>query len=122
MGKWLHEQWPVARILRDAQVNTVWEGADNILCLDVRRAMLREEAHLPFFGRVRDALGNGGSDDWTTSMTQQPLEQLESAIERWQTLDPMTGPVGSPCLRGDLWVRGMRIAAGEWWGGVVFDS
>ena len=33
------EQWPVARILRDAQVNTIWEGADNILCLDVRRAI-----------------------------------------------------------------------------------
>ncbi|MGI8550237.1 MAG: acyl-CoA dehydrogenase family protein, partial [Dehalococcoidia bacterium] len=24
------DTWPVARILRDAQVNTVWEGADNI--------------------------------------------------------------------------------------------
>ena len=36
------EQWPVARILRDAQVNTVWEGPDNILCLDVRRAIERD--------------------------------------------------------------------------------
>ena len=36
------EQWPVARILRDAQVNTVWEGPDNILCLDVRRAMQKD--------------------------------------------------------------------------------
>src|SRR5882757_2269088 len=26
------ETWPVARLLRDAQVNTIWEGADNILC------------------------------------------------------------------------------------------
>ena len=32
------EDWPVARIFRDAQVNTIWEGPDNILCLDVRRA------------------------------------------------------------------------------------
>ncbi len=36
------ETWPVARILRDAQINTLWEGPDNILCLDVRRAIERE--------------------------------------------------------------------------------
>jgi hypothetical protein len=33
------ENWPVAGLLRDAQVNTIWEGPDNILCLDVRRGM-----------------------------------------------------------------------------------
>ena len=38
------ETWPVARILRDAQVNTLWEGPDNILCLDVRRGIEREGA------------------------------------------------------------------------------
>ena len=36
------ETWPLARILRDAQVNTLWEGPDNILCLDVRRGIERE--------------------------------------------------------------------------------
>ena len=46
------EQWPVARILRDAQVNTIWEGPDNILCLDVRRAIEREDAHVPFLDRL----------------------------------------------------------------------
>ena len=35
------ETWPVARLLRDAQVNTIWEGPDNILCLDVRRGIER---------------------------------------------------------------------------------
>ena len=39
------ETWPVARILRDAQVNTIWEGPDNILCLDVRRGIERAQAH-----------------------------------------------------------------------------
>ncbi|MFX8964978.1 acyl-CoA dehydrogenase family protein, partial [Acinetobacter baumannii] len=41
------ETWPVARILRDAQINTLWEGPDNVICLDVRRAITRENAHLP---------------------------------------------------------------------------
>src|SRR5271155_164897 len=38
------ETWPVARLLRDAQVNTIWEGPDNILCLDVRRGIERMQA------------------------------------------------------------------------------
>ena len=41
------ETWPVARLLRDAQVNTIWEGPDNILCLDVRRGIEREQADEP---------------------------------------------------------------------------
>ena len=53
------EQWPVARILRDAQVNTVWEGPDNILCLDVRRAIERDAAHLPFLDRLHEAVRRG---------------------------------------------------------------
>ena len=54
------EQWPVARLLRDAQVNTIWEGPDNILCLDVRRAIERDDAHLPFLDRLREAVRRGG--------------------------------------------------------------
>ena len=57
------EQWPVARLLRDAQVNTVWEGPDNILCLDVRRAIERDGADRPFLDRLRDAVGRAPSGD-----------------------------------------------------------
>ena len=50
------ETWPVARLLRDAQVNTIWEGADNILCLDVRRGIERIGAHQPLLERLHDAV------------------------------------------------------------------
>lgn len=82
------EQWPVARILRDAQVNTVWEGADNVLCLDVRRAITREEAHLPLFERIRDAITASGADSETTGLVAQRLERVEGALDRWRTLEP----------------------------------
>src|SRR5438876_317487 len=52
------ETWPVARILRDAQINTLWEGPDNILCLDVRRAIQRERADGPLLERLREAVAN----------------------------------------------------------------
>ncbi|MFI6480574.1 acyl-CoA dehydrogenase family protein [Nonomuraea sp. NPDC050663] len=76
------EQWPVARILRDAQVNPIWEGGDNILCLDVRRAMLRENAHEPFLERLERAAPDG--------LVRERVEDLRKAITVWSGLDPVT--------------------------------
>lgn len=53
--------WPMARQLRDAQCHTIWEGTENILCLDVRRAMQGEQAHLALEARIRRALDVAGS-------------------------------------------------------------
>jgi alkylation response protein AidB-like acyl-CoA dehydrogenase len=86
------EQWPVARILRDAQVNTVWEGPDNILCLDVRRAIERDDAHVPFLARLRRAVSAAPASDPTTAATvATAIEHLEDTLARWQALDRTTG-------------------------------
>jgi alkylation response protein AidB-like acyl-CoA dehydrogenase len=82
------EQWPVARLLRDAQVNTVWEGPDNILCLDVRRAIERQNAHEPFFARLDRALAAAPSDDpETTELVARRVKDLRTTFEVWQSLD-----------------------------------
>jgi alkylation response protein AidB-like acyl-CoA dehydrogenase len=81
------ETWPVARILRDAQVNTIWEGADNILCLDVRRSIERNQADVPFIARLREAVANAGEGDSTTAIVAQRIDDLEDTIARWKTLD-----------------------------------
>ena len=60
------ENWPVARILRDAQVNTLWEGPDNILCLDVRRGIEREQADVAFLDRLRAAVEQAPTGDDST--------------------------------------------------------
>jgi len=82
------EQWPVARLLRDAQVNTIWEGPDNILCLDVRRAIERHEAHLALFARAREALGPAGDaeDDPTRALVCRRLDELAQAVDVWRAL------------------------------------
>ncbi|MCE7870446.1 hypothetical protein DYH09_08735 [bacterium CPR1] len=43
------EDWPLARLLRDAQVLPIWEGTTNILALDTFRAMHKEKTHEAFF-------------------------------------------------------------------------
>ncbi|HEY5335535.1 MAG TPA: acyl-CoA dehydrogenase family protein [Mycobacteriales bacterium] len=82
------ETWPVARILRDAQVNTVWEGGDNILCLDVRRAMDREQAHKPFLDHLRGAVAAGSGEDTTGLLVERRIDDLERAIDGLSGLDP----------------------------------
>ncbi|HVM10108.1 MAG TPA: acyl-CoA dehydrogenase family protein [Acidimicrobiales bacterium] len=84
------EQWPVARLLRDAQVNTIWEGADNILCLDVRRGIVREDAHVAFLQRVRDAVAKAPDNDpETVDLVRRRIDEVEAVIEQWRTLDPV---------------------------------
>ena len=46
----------LARQLRDAQCHTIWEGAENIICLDVLRSIAKEQAHDALLGRVDEAL------------------------------------------------------------------
>jgi alkylation response protein AidB-like acyl-CoA dehydrogenase len=85
------EQWPVARLLRDAQVNTIWEGPDNILCLDVRRGIEKEQAHVPFLDRLRAAVaGAPADDDHTLALVSTAIERLDEAITAWQRLDRFT--------------------------------
>ncbi|HKU95456.1 MAG TPA: acyl-CoA dehydrogenase family protein, partial [Vineibacter sp.] len=36
------EDWPLARLYRQAPLNSVWEGSGNVICLDVLRVLQRE--------------------------------------------------------------------------------
>jgi len=50
------EDFVTSRLLRDAQVLPIWEGTENILALDVLRALDREAAHEPFITTVQERL------------------------------------------------------------------
>ncbi|AHG00558.1 acyl-CoA dehydrogenase [Halostagnicola larsenii XH-48] len=60
------------RLLRDAQVLPIWEGTENILSLDVLRALDREAAHEPFFEAVQDRL---------ETVTHSALEDSAGVVE-----------------------------------------
>jgi putative acyl-CoA dehydrogenase len=46
-GNGFIEENPMARVYREAPLNSVWEGTANMMCMDVRRALLREPACRP---------------------------------------------------------------------------
>jgi alkylation response protein AidB-like acyl-CoA dehydrogenase len=112
------EQWPVARILRDAQVNTIWEGPDNILCLDVRRGIEREAAHQPFLDRLRQAAGGRPSGDTATAaLVEERIDDLERAIAHWQSLDRATAearlyPLAQ--LMVDVYAAALLVEQADW--------
>jgi hypothetical protein len=56
------EDWPMARVLRDAQVLPIWEGTTNILVLDTFRALKKESGHEALFAEVERGIGEAPSD------------------------------------------------------------
>jgi acyl-CoA dehydrogenase len=68
------EDWPVARQLRDAQCHTIWEGTENIICLDVLRALRDEQVVSATFNAL-DARARRGAD-----LLDRPREHLTRAL------------------------------------------
>lgn len=56
------EDWPMARVLRDAQVLPIWEGTTNILVLDTFRAMKKDSGHEVLFTELARGIGEAPSD------------------------------------------------------------
>jgi hypothetical protein len=50
------EEWVNARLLRDAHLGSIWEGAENLVALDVARAARRERAHETLFADMETRL------------------------------------------------------------------
>ena len=78
-GNGYMNDWPMARQLRDAQCHTIWEGTENILCIDVRRAMRGEDAHEALFSRAERALDAAGGRDVLTGVAEAVAATLKDA-------------------------------------------
>lgn len=72
------EDWPVSRVLRDAQVLPIWEGTTNILVLDAFRAVRKEAAHEAFFMELQ-ALAKEAPPDVQSTLGEQ-LGMLQGAL------------------------------------------
>jgi alkylation response protein AidB-like acyl-CoA dehydrogenase len=110
------ETWPVARLLRDAQVNTIWEGPDNILCLDVRRGIEQTQAHETLLARLHDAV-SVSDDDETTGLVARRIEDLDAAITAWTKLDSAVAearlfPLAQ--FMGDVYAGALLIEQSAW--------
>lgn len=72
------EDWPLARVLRDAQVLSIWEGTSNILVLDAFRAIRKEAGHEMLLGEIEKGLAEAPTDlkDRISALT----DELKAAL------------------------------------------
>jgi putative acyl-CoA dehydrogenase len=68
----------VARLLRDAQVFSIWEGTTNVLSLDVLRAIEKENAFPPFVSGILKRLEKVAGFD-------QEVNEIRAACQELQT-------------------------------------
>ncbi len=67
------EEAPMARLLREAPVNSIWEGSGNVMCLDVLRALKR---HPEMAQALDDAIQRDCADDPRLRQRAQGLRNL----------------------------------------------
>lgn len=81
------EEYVTPRLLRDAQVLTVWEGTSNILALDLIRVMKKERGHEVFFRLVEReiaSLKHPLSEEFKETLRIAVNELKESLDFLWQ--------------------------------------
>lgn len=69
------EEWSDARLVRDAHLGSIWEGTSNVVALDVRRAVRREDALPAFETMLREKLSQA-------RMADTVRDRFSAAIER----------------------------------------
>jgi len=67
------ETGSMARLYREAPVNSIWEGSGNVMCLDVMRAIAREPEAA---ARLLDELADAGTDDAPLAREVEGLRAL----------------------------------------------
>jgi putative acyl-CoA dehydrogenase len=74
------EDWPLARLYREAPLNSIWEGSGNIQCLDVLRALQKSpESLAALFGEITQASGGDHRLDLFAAALREDLGRLDPA-------------------------------------------
>ncbi|OHX18099.1 acyl-CoA dehydrogenase family protein [Chromobacterium sphagni] len=118
---------PMARLFREAPVNSIWEGSGNVMCLDVIRAVLREP---DAWQTLLDELAGLAGDEAALlaaiqslrALAQAAPDQLEAQGRRFAQQLALTAQgcllrSQSPAFMADGFIAS-RLADAQW-GGVV---
>lgn len=90
------------RLYRDAPLNSIWEGSGNVICLDVLRAMQREEATIAsLLAELEPAVGGHPEFDRALAHLRDELADPDSLELRARGLTETM----ALCLQGALLIR-----------------
>ncbi|MDP6345176.1 MAG: acyl-CoA dehydrogenase family protein [Alphaproteobacteria bacterium] len=104
------EECILPRLYREAPVNSIWEGSGNVVCLDVLRAMFREEAAIPaFLAEVEQAKGGHALLDRLIAEVQAELADPSDLELRARRVTEML----ALAMQGSLLVRHAPAAVSD---------
>jgi putative acyl-CoA dehydrogenase len=96
------EEWGMARLYREAPLNSIWEGSGNVQCLDVLRAIQKSPESLrALLAEIREARGAAHRLDLFVNELQAQLERPEDLELRARRLVERL----ALALQGSLLVR-----------------
>ena len=116
------EESPMARMYREAPLNSIWEGSGNIMCLDVLRALGREAAAIEaLFGELEAARGDDPLLDTAIDGLRDELDVTEGLEGRMRGITERLALALQGALltrHGDPAVAGAFLASrfGRWSG------
>jgi alkylation response protein AidB-like acyl-CoA dehydrogenase len=82
------EEWVNARLLRDSYLGAIWEGATNIVALDVQRAILKDGGFGALAGLVNrrlDTVGEPAAKPWV-DLVRMALGDVGGPVDGWPAL------------------------------------
>ena len=87
-GNGFIEENPIARVFRESPLNSVWEGTANMMCMDVRRAMMRDPRTIEaVLDEVRPLAGQDARFD---ALVQHTDQLMRAALDDEFLARPMT--------------------------------
>ncbi|MCW4153491.1 acyl-CoA dehydrogenase family protein [Halomonas sp. 18H] len=105
------EESPLARLYREAPVNSIWEGSGNVICLDVLRVLQRHpEALVALRQELEQARGASAALDTAMQSLAQWLEAPAETLERQAR---RLTQCMAQCLQGALLMQHAPAEVGE---------
>lgn len=99
-GNGFIEENPMARVYREAPLNSVWEGTANMMCMDVRRAMRKDPRTIDaLFDELRPLQGQDARFDALVAGTERLVHQ---ALDEEFLARPMTETVARALQAAEL--------------------
>lgn len=107
------EDFVTPRLLRDAQVLTVWEGTANILGLELLRLVNKFSAHLLFIDEMTERLDAVPESSWKLRVSTA-VEKLAKDLITFANLDPDNQTVEAKGLMRTMALLYEGVIALEW--------
>jgi alkylation response protein AidB-like acyl-CoA dehydrogenase len=101
--------------LRDSQVFPIWEGATNVLSLDMLRAIQKSSALEALFSDMERRIGTAPKS--ASAVLKKALNDLRSNLAAWKTLEPETQTAATRSLAFYLGRLYGTVLLAEWAGG-----